>query len=552
MNKRTSSLALFGLMTCCLLCGSYSAKADHRAAASVTFNRDVAPIFFKNCVDCHRPGEMAPMSLLTYKDARPWARSIREKVISRQMPPWSADPHYGDFSNDRRLSQSDIDTIVAWVDQGASQGNARDLRPAPSFEGKWAIGKPDIVLTMEKDYVLTSAGSDEYINIAIPTGFTENKWVQAMEVHPGNKKIVHHAVIFVQPPLLAENVKRIEPLFMLNSIFYSDGTLRRVKMDAPVYDNGCAAPFGGYAFGSGVETLGMPLGFYAPGKATDSWPEGTAKLVPAGSNLILQMHYSRATGKTETDRTSVGLIFAKEPPEKPVFSFGALNFYFKLPAGDPNHEVKACYTFGRDVRMLDFMPHMHLRGKDMKYEAFYPNGSHEILIDVPSYNFNWQTLYKLKRPLSIPKGTRLVVTAHYDNSEKNKYNPDPAKSVRFGDPTYDEMMIGYFDYISAGPGRSEALALKLDEKLLDSYAGTYQILPGIEFDVVRKGRGLNVTVLGTTVDLVPESDVQFSVDAIDAVVTFVKDGSGAVRGMRIELAGMPVGARKQTPLKPTR
>jgi len=195
---------------------------------------------------------------------------------------------------------------------------------------------------------------------------------------------------------------------------------------------------------------------------------------------------------------------------------------------------------------------MHLRGKDMKYEAFYPNGSHEVLIDVTNYNFNWQTLYKLKKPLTLPKGTRLVVTAHYDNSEKNKYNPDPAKSVRFGDPTYDEMMIGYFDYISDGPGRSASKALKLEQKLLDSYTGYYEVLPGIGFPVTRKGGELQVTAFGTTVDLVPQSDVQFSVDAIDALVTFMKNNNGDVNRIRIELGGMPISAWKQRTIRTTK
>ncbi|HKV38296.1 MAG TPA: thiol-disulfide isomerase [Blastocatellia bacterium] len=521
-----------------------SAAADGASTGSreVTFNRDIAPIFFKDCAGCHRPGELAPMSLLTFKDARPWARSIRDKVATRQMPPWGADPHYGQFTNDRRLSQHEVDTIVAWVDQGAKEGNARDLPATPSFDDRWVIGKPDQIVTMDKDYELGAEGSDEYVNITVPTNFTEDKWVQAMEVHPGNKRIVHHAVVFVQPPALAANAKRIAMLYRRNSIFYSDGTLRRVKLDAPAYDDGCTAPFGGYAPGSGVEGLGMLLGFYAPGKDVDSWPAGTAKLIPAGSNIILQMHYSRTTGKPEKDQTSVGFVFAKQPPDKQVMSIGAVNFYFKIPPGDPEHQVTGCYTVGRDVDMLAYFPHMHLRGKSMTYEALFPDGHRQTLIDVPEYNFNWQTLYKLKEPVFLPKGTKVLVTAHFDNSEKNKYNPDPRKAVRFGDPTYDEMMVGYFDFISAGPPQS---ALKLDDRLLDSYTGIYQVAPGLDFTVSRNGKKLKIVALGgLTFDLRPESESQFTLDGFDASMTFVRDGDGTATEVVFQFNTVTMHARR--------
>lgn len=538
---------LLGLLAALLVAGTCASISAVRAdspetpAAAVTFSKDVAPIFFKNCVDCHRPGEIAPMSLLSYKEARPWARSIRDKVSKRQMPPWDADPHYGQFSNDRRLSQQDLDTIIAWVDQGAKEGNPRELPPVPQFENRWVIGKPDAVLTMQQDYQLNGEGSDEYVNITIPTNFTEDKWVQAVEVHPGNKKIVHHAVIFVQPPQLASNARRLEAVYRRNSIFYSDGSLRRVKMEAPVYDDGCSAPNGGFAGGSGLEGLGMLLGFYAPGKDVDSWPVGTAKLVPAGSNIILQMHYSRTTGKAETDRTSVGLVFAKKAPEKPVMSIGALNFFFKIPPGDPSHEVKGCYTVGRDVEMLGYFPHMHLRGKSMTYEAVLPDGTRQTLLDVPSYNFNWQTMYKLAQPVPLPKGTRIMVTAKFDNSEKNKYNPDPAKAVRFGDPTYDEMMIGYFDFVSA----TKRSAVNLDEKQLDAYAGKYSVFSGMEFTIERRGQKLVVNALGgLTFDLRPETDTSFTLDGLDALLTFVKDNKGNVTGLTFQLNTNKINARK--------
>ncbi|HET9528808.1 MAG TPA: hypothetical protein VFQ92_00535, partial [Blastocatellia bacterium] len=336
------------LLAFALIARPGSANDGKNSLKGVTFSKEVAPIIYKNCVECHRAGEIAPMSLVTYKEARPWARSIKEKVLIREMPPWSADPHYGKFANDARLSQQEIDTIVAWVDQGAKEGNPKDLPPAPSFKDGWKLGKPDIVLEMTEEYRLEPAGADEYINFTIPTSFKEDVWVQAAEIHPGNKRVVHHVIAFIQSPEIVAQAKAVERMRTSQSIFYQEGTLIRTRMDAPVHDNGCAGPNGGFARGSGQEGLGFPLCFYTPGKDVDVWPEGTAKLIPAGSNIVIQMHYSKTTGKPERDRTSVGLFLAKKPPEKMMTSFGVINHYFKIPPGAENHEVTGCYTFSRD------------------------------------------------------------------------------------------------------------------------------------------------------------------------------------------------------------
>jgi len=508
----------------------------------MTFNKDIAPIFFKQCAACHRPGELGPMNLLTYKDVRPWAKAVREAVITRRMPPWSADPRYGEFSNERRLSQKEIDAIVTWVNQGAKEGDPRDLLPQPDFEDKWMIGKPDLVLTMEKEYELTATGPDEYVTVTLPTNFEEDKWVQAVEVRPSNKKVVHHSAVFVQAPSPVDNTKLSESRLSRKSesIFYSDGSLRRVKMDAPVFDDGCTAPNGGVAAGSGSAGLGMVIGSFAPGKEAESWPADSARLVPAGSKLIYQVHYA-ATGQAEKDRSSIGIIFAKQPPEKAVIELGAQNMYFKIPAAKPNHEVKACYTFNRDVLVLAFLPHMHWRGKNMKYEAFYPNGTRDTLLYVTNYNFNWEDLYKLKKPLFIPEGTKIVVTAQFDNSEKNKYNPDPTKDVRWGDPSYDEMMVGGFDFISAAPGRASS---KVDEKLRNSYSGEYQEASGSKFNVTKVDGGLNMSAFGMTCHLIPESDSNFVLVEADALITFVKDQEGKVNELVIHHNGRTLRAKK--------
>jgi mono/diheme cytochrome c family protein len=443
-----------------LVTGLAIVHAGNSPAKSVTFNRDVAPILFKNCAECHRPGEAAPMSLLSYKDARPWARSIREKVVSRQMPPWHADPHVGEFANDRRLSKSEIDTISAWVDAGAPEGDARDLPAAPKFVEGWNIGKPDMVLTMPNEFTLDATGPDEYQYFEIPTNFTEDKYVQMAEARPGNRKIVHHIIAFIQPPakdgkpqpkLTKEEIEKYRERREKESIFYREGFLMRMKPDVPVYDDGCALPNGGSGETRDVgkkerERLGTLLVGFAPGMNPVILEPGTAKKIPAGSKLMLQLHYSKTTGKVEKDRSMIGLIFAKQPPEKQELTWPISNSYFMIPPGADHHPVTACWTTPEDIHLNTLMPHMHLRGAAMEIKAFYPDGHSELLLNVPNYSFSWQTVYYLKRPLAIPKGTRLMVTGYFDNSTKNKYNPDPTKPVRFGEPTYDDMMIGWIDY----------------------------------------------------------------------------------------------------------
>jgi hypothetical protein len=423
----------------------------------VTFSKHVAPIFFSNCADCHRQGEAAPFSLLSYKDARPWARSIKEKVLKREMPPWHADPHYGKFSNDRRLTQSQIDTIVAWVDGGAKEGDPKDLPPAPKFVEGWSIGKPDIVLQMPEEFTLAASGPDEYQYFEIPTNFTKDVYVQMAEARPGNRKIVHHIIAFVIPPskdgtapkMTREEIERFQKEREKQSIFYKDGFLMRAKADAPVFDDGCSLPNGGSGdstdFKREQPNLDLLAGF-APGMNPGIMEPGTVKKIAAGSKLLLQLHYSKAVGSVQKDRSMVGLVLAKTPPDKHQYTWPVANTYFRIPPGAANHKVTACWTTKEDVHLQTLMPHMHLRGKSMQIEAFYPDGRNEILLNVPNYSFSWQTVYYAAKPLALPKGSRLVVTAHFDNSPGNKYNPDPKQAVRFGDPTYDDMMIGWINY----------------------------------------------------------------------------------------------------------
>jgi mono/diheme cytochrome c family protein len=436
-----------------------TANDAKRAARAVTFNKDVAPIFFKNCAECHRTGEAAPFSVMTYKEARPWARSIKEKVVTREMPPWHADPNHGEWSNDRRLKPAEVETIAAWVDQGAREGDSKDLPPAPRFIDGWQIGKPDVVLQMPEEFTLAASGPDEYQYFEIPTNFKEDRWVQFAEARPGNRKVVHHIIAFIQPPAKGaqqhhkfskEEIEKFHAEREKKSIFYRDGFLMRTKANVPVFDDGCAIENGG----SGDNFEGTKqkeqdfemLAGYAPGMNQTLLEPGIAKKLPAGATIILQLHYSKVAGEVVRDRSMVGLVFAKELPDKDVFTRPVSNNYFKIPAGADRHKTTACWTTTEDIHIVNLMPHMHVRGVAMEIKAFYPDGRSEVLLNVPNYSFSWQTVYYLRKPAPIPKGTKILVTGYFDNSAKNKHNPDPKKDVRWGEPTYDEMMIGWINY----------------------------------------------------------------------------------------------------------
>ncbi|HEX5736180.1 MAG TPA: DUF3471 domain-containing protein [Blastocatellia bacterium] len=535
MTRPVLSFAAVSLVS--MLCFLSSTSANE-GKKSVTFTKDVAPIFFKNCAGCHRPDRIAPMSLLSYKDARPWARSIKEKVLTRAMPPWSADPRYGEFSNDTSLSQSDIDTIAAWVDQGAKQGDPRDLPPAPQASDLWEISKPDLVIAMQQEWQGEPQGLDENIEFTVPTGFTEDKWVQAIEFRPGNRRAIHHAVVLIQSPDMMRADQSSTSGGGESSIFRTQGTNRQVRDDVPVIDDGCGAQREG-----GGNNARFALTVYGPGRNADIWPEGTAKLIPKGSNLIFQMHYSKTTGKPEKDRSGVALLFARKPVEKMIVSLDIMNLFFRIPAGVDNHRVTACSTFKNDVELVSFMPHMHVRGKDMRYEAVYADGRRETLLNVPRYNFYWQTLYKLKKPIVIPKGTRIAVTAHFDNSVRNKYNPDAGKAVRFGDSTNDEMLAGFVDYIVEKP-RAERTVAKIDPAIYDSYVGEY-LVGSRTCTVVREGDKLLLVAPGwMKAEAFPESETKFFLRAMDAQMIFVRNEKGEVTGFVFEMGNRTMQAKK--------
>jgi mono/diheme cytochrome c family protein len=366
-----------------------------------TFSKEVAPILYNRCVSCHRPGEAAPMALRDYKEIRPWAKAIKQQVATRTMPPWHADPTIDKFSNDRRLTDAEVATIVKWVDAGAPEGNSADLPKLPEFTDGWAFGKPDMVLDTGTDYPIPAQGVVAYQYFKVDPGFKEDTWIQAAEARPSQRSQVHHILVFVQ-----------------------QGKQRAVR--------------------AGEQFSDMLIG-YAPGVPTITWDPDTAFLVKAGSTLLFQVHYT-TNGKAASDRSLLGLKIRKDAPKYRSFSGSAIQFRFAIPPNDPNYEVKATYAFKEDVTLLDLTPHMHLRGKAFKYVLTYPDGRSEELLNVPKYDFNWQLSYILAEPRKVPAGSKMDVTAWYDNSPNNKYNPDPTDTVKWGDQTFQEMMIGFFNY----------------------------------------------------------------------------------------------------------
>ena len=396
--------------------------AETAGDRAVTYTRDVAPVLQKNCQGCHRPGEAAPFSLLTYEQARPWAKAMKEAVLLKKMPPWFADAHYGRFSNDRALSQKEIDTITAWADAGAPQGDPKDMPPPENFVEGWSIPKPDVVFEFPRAFEIPATGTIEYQKVVVPTGFAEDKWVQFAEARPDDRARVHHMIAFVREP--GSNwLKGAEP-----GVFF---VAPKPKDDDT------------------VDTSALPSDFlvgYAPGQPPEMLPARQAKLIKAGSDLVLEIHYT-TNGTASRDRSKFGLVFAKQPPSERVLTLSATNGKFRIPPGEPSYRVDAEFELGTTVKLASLHPHMHGRGKDFEYRVVYPTGETETLLRVPRYDWHWQLWYTLATPLVLPKGTKIECTAHFDNSPNNPDNADPTKEVVWGDQSWDEMMVGFFNLV---------------------------------------------------------------------------------------------------------
>jgi mono/diheme cytochrome c family protein len=397
-----------------------SPAAGQSSSGRPTFYKDVLPILQDHCQSCHRPSKVAPMPLVTYEQTRPWASAVARSVQSGMMPPWFADPRFGHFSNDPSLTPQQVATILAWVAAGVPAGNPPDAPPLPQWAEGWNIAKPDVVLPMPKAVTIPADGDVEYTYEIVPTHFSADKWIQMAEVHPSSPQYVHHAVVYIRPP--DSKWLRHAPI----GVPFTASTLSDPQERLETH-----------------ETTSDLLLVYAPGSSPDRWPEGMAKFVPAGSDLIFQVHYT-TNGKAGNDRTSVGLVFAKSPPQQRVITLQLNDHAFIIPPGADDFRVEVQGTLPNDATLLSLFPHMHLRGKRFEYDIVRPDGSIEILLRV-NYHFHWQLSYRLAEPRLLKAGTKLRAMAWYDNSRNNPHNPDPNATVTWGDQTYQEMMVGFFD-----------------------------------------------------------------------------------------------------------
>lgn len=415
--------------------------------AEVTYSNQIARLFQKHCVECHRPEQIGPFSLQNYDEAVGWAEMIDEVVQDNRMPPWHPDPKYSHFANDISLSKEEKALIHKWVEAGAPEGDPQQLPEPRQFAGGWMMpGGPDKVFYMTEEPVdVPAEGTVEYRYYVVDTGFTEDKWVKVGECMPGNRSVVHHMIVFMKPPgndLFSGRRGNRE-----NS---EEAKAEEGKKEKEVAkEGGERTPERGRrgrggGGGGGQASFGQLCGF-APGTRPYVLPPGMAKMIPAGWQLVFQMHYT-PNGSPQKDRSAVGIKFADpETVTHRVATANAANGLFEIPAGDPAYPVESSRTYGRDVLMLSVFPHMHLRGKDFHYELLYPDGKKETILNVPRYDFNWQTSYVFVEPRHLPQGTTLHCTAHFDNSAANPANPDPTQPVRWGDQTWEEMMIGWFD-----------------------------------------------------------------------------------------------------------
>ena len=385
-----------------------------------TFYRQILPILQKHCQSCHRPGEIAPMPLVTYEQTRPWAPAIAKAVQSKMMPPWFADPRFGHFSNDPSLTSQQVATVLAWVEGGAREGNPQDAPAAPRWTEGWNITQPDVVLSMPKPVTIPATGDVEYTYEIVPTNFSADKWIQMAEVHPSSPQYVHHAVVYIRPP--------------------ESKWLRHAPIGAPFTASALSDPQDRLeAHGTTSDLLLV----YAPGSSPDRWTDGMAKFVPAGSDLVFQIHYT-TNGRAGSDQTAIGLVFAKNPPQQRVITLQLNDHAFIIPPGADDFRVEVQGTLPNDATLLSLFPHMHLRGKRFEYDIVRPDGSIETLLRV-NYHFHWQLSYRLAEPRVLKAGTKLRAVAWYDNSRNNPHNPDPDATVTWGDQTYQEMMVGFFD-----------------------------------------------------------------------------------------------------------
>jgi hypothetical protein len=409
--------------------------------SAVTFNKDVLPILQKNCQTCHRPGEVAPMSLLTYESARPWAKAMKQAVLTKQMPPWFADRKYGEFRNAPKLTDADRKLLAAWADAGAPEGDAKD-KPAPiNWPDGWHL-KPDVIVSMPEAHRISAKGSGEIKSFLVNNPFREDTWVSSIEIRPGNPSVVHHVILQVPDPTASGNEyywgsagNACGPLSGAQASYETPINIASVNSKTPA-----AKPTKSFAI---LESV------YVPGAAPSDFQfNNSAKLIPGGGKLRIEVHYT-PNGTATSDQTRIGFVLAKKAPERRFITLAPksiANVRVPIPAGEENWETRGELEFAQDAQLVWLMPHMHLRGKDMTFSLIYPNGRSETILN-SKFNFHWQFGYELEEPIAVRKGTRLVVVAHHDNSANNPFNPDPTKEVAWGNLTSEEMMLPWFGVV---------------------------------------------------------------------------------------------------------
>lgn len=388
--------------------------------AEITYSEHIAPILQKNCQSCHRQGEVAPFALTDYQDAKAWATEIAEYTKARLMPPWKPAEGYGHFKNERRLTEKEIHMITDWAEAGAPSGDLSKTPPNPTFHKGWILGEPDHIVEMPVEYEIEPEGEDEYRHFIIPTNFDTDMYVQAVDVQPGNRKTVHHVIIYLDVEGQARELDAKDP--------------------KPGYVTGGTGP--------GIDAAGT-LGGWAPGMSPSVLPEGIGYQLPKGADIVLQVHYYR-TGHVELDQSRVGLYFNKTDKTTPLKIGQAINTEFVIPPGEAKYAVKASRHVKKDSYLLATMPHMHLLGRDMRMIAKPPTGNPIDLIWIQDWDFNWQDIYHYRKPIFLPAGTQISLVAHFDNSSTNPANPhDPPIPVGWGNKTTDEMCIGFLYFVDA-------------------------------------------------------------------------------------------------------
>ena len=450
-RQRTLALPVAGAAAAGLFTLAFAPHVEPLDAqrAVPTFAQDVAPIFYENCTTCHRPDGLGPFSLIDFEDAKANAGEIGDAIAAGYMPPWHAEGPHGVFRNDRRLSTADKDTILKWIDAGTPPGDLTRLPPAPVYASRWAIGTPDAVVTMAEEFVVPASGTVEYQYFEVPTNFTEDKWVQALEILPGARAVVHHVIVYARvPPGAATAPAAPAPAGAAAPLpVFARKPQYAIPPAPPRLDARHPPP----------RPLGSIIGTTAPGTNVMEFPSGTALRVRAGTVLTFQMHYT-AHGHETADRTSVGFRFAKDAPSEEILVSAFYNGALKLPAGAKDVAVQAELEANQPERIWGLLPHTHLRGTRWQYKLETPDAAPSVILDVPRYDFNWQTYYLFTTPLEMPAGSRILSTAWYDNSPTNRNNPDATKDVTWGDQTWEEMQ--YTGFLYSVPGRPSAPAVR--------------------------------------------------------------------------------------------